>query len=217
MYSKNHSLLYVSLFCVYPFLSRLDKSMMVPSLSPFPVLLKLKVVWGCYTAALFFLFFWTGICWEQILEKKNTCSIHKICFSGAYFIFHTVLLLQIICCEFCTFVVIVCREFCRDNRGLMLCFVKTAKRCSPTSEELHPPKKTKGTLKMVAVTSWSFGLTGHSSARPRFHWTDASAMSQNKIQTLAVVLIDSWQQSGWPLDSQVVRLLFYFFPQQQFL
>lgn len=57
MYSKNHSLLYVSLFCVYPFLSRLDKSMMVPSLSPFPVLLKLKVVWGCYTAALFFLFF----------------------------------------------------------------------------------------------------------------------------------------------------------------
>lgn len=134
MYSKNHSLLYVSLFCVYPFLSRLDKSMMVPSLSPFPVLLKLKVVWGCYTAALFFLFFelvsaesrfWGG--------KKNTCSIHKICFSGAYFIFHTVLLLQIICCEFCTFVVIVCCGFCRDNRGLMLCFVKTAKRCSPTS------------------------------------------------------------------------------------
>lgn len=64
---------------------------------------------------------------------------------------------------------------------------------------------------MVAVNSWSFGLTGHSSARPRFHWTDASAMSQNKIQTLAVVLIDSWQQSGWPLDSQVVRLLFFFF------
>lgn len=98
----------------------------------------------------------------------------------------------------------------------MLCFVKTAKRCSPTSEELHPPKNPKGTLKMVAVNSWSFGLTGHSSARPRFHWTDASAMSQNKIQTLAVVLIDSWQQSGWLLDSQVVRLLFYFFPQQQF-
>lgn len=135
MYSKNHSLLYVSLFCVYPFLSRLDKSMMVPSLSPFPVLLKLKVVWGCYTAALFFLFFELVSAESRFFggEKKNTCSIHKICFSGAYFIFHTVLLLQIICCEFCTFVVIVCRGFCRDNRGLMLCFVKTAKRCSPTS------------------------------------------------------------------------------------
>lgn len=44
MYSKNHSLLYV-LFCVY-FLSQLDKRMMVPSISPFPVLLKWKAVQG---------------------------------------------------------------------------------------------------------------------------------------------------------------------------
>lgn len=70
MYSKNHSLLYVSLFCVYPFLSRLDKSMMVPSLSPFPVLLKLKVVWGCYTAALFFLFFELVSAESRVWKKK---------------------------------------------------------------------------------------------------------------------------------------------------
>lgn len=45
MYSINHSLLYV-LFSVYILISRLDKSMMVPSISPFPVLLKCKVVRG---------------------------------------------------------------------------------------------------------------------------------------------------------------------------
>lgn len=47
---------------------------------------------------------------EADILKKKTCSIHKICwifFSGAFFIFHTVLLPKMICCEFYTFVCIV--------------------------------------------------------------------------------------------------------------
>lgn len=38
------------------------------------------------------------------MEKYSVFTRLKFFFSGAYFMFHTVLLPKIICCDFCTFI-----------------------------------------------------------------------------------------------------------------
>lgn len=106
MYSKNHSLLYV-LFCVY-FLSQLDKRMMVPSISPFPVLLKRKAVRGLPPPNEELLILNYCLLGADYKRKKKAVFKGFKFFRNIFLFFHTVLLPKLICGEYCTFVFVLC-------------------------------------------------------------------------------------------------------------
>lgn len=145
-------------FSVYIFisLSQLDKSMMVPSISPFPVLLKHKAVRGLLPVNTWGCSFWTIVCWEQI--KEILAVFVRFVFQVHFFIFHTVLLPNMICCEFCIFCVCncVCSGFCRDNRCLEFCSM--FKRCIWRTSNPLKKKKKKKTRYIKDGVDWKLGL-----------------------------------------------------------
>lgn len=89
MYSINHSLLYV-LFSMYILIS-LGKSTMVPSISPVPVLLKCKVVWGSPPPNMTLLIL--NYClWAADKKKLQYLQKEKKKILQVHFLFHSVLL-----------------------------------------------------------------------------------------------------------------------------
>lgn len=88
MYSINHSLLYV-LFSMYILIS-LGKSTMVPSISPVPVLLKCKVVWGSPPPNMTLLIL--NYCLWAADKKNYSIYRKKKKILQVHFLFHSVLL-----------------------------------------------------------------------------------------------------------------------------
>lgn len=129
MYSINHSLLYV-LFSMYILIS-LGKSTMVPSISPVPVLLKCKVVWGSpppnMTLLILNYCLWAADKKKlQYLQKEKKKRFFR-CISFSILFYY----LRWFCCEFCTFLLYrVCSGSCRDYRCLVFHLLQKWFRCS---------------------------------------------------------------------------------------
>lgn len=105
--------------------------MMVPSSSPFQVLLKSKAVWGEKSCS-FLNYSLLGA------DRNNTVFIGFTFFRGRFHSFCTVQLPKMICCELCTFFfAVIC----------LLGFVETTGACSfvkwliNASKELFPPSQ----------------------------------------------------------------------------